>query len=372
MKTRLLRNFLFIAFATLMFLSCAKKEEPAPVEPIIELKHRILVLDTSLSMVGKGGSNIMPQVKESLYRFVDKFNVGDSFTFATFDTEVKFYPTIVIADESDKEVVKKYISIVEAKGQWTYTMLMFADVLAKADELGRSDTSKKIEIVVLTDALDDPPPSAKKKSLDIKALSKGYSTEDWFIYLVSLTDLKNSEQMKEIVGALPGAQVLQGAEDPNAALENISNQNSTIEQPKKESPLAKLWGFILVPFLLLVIIAIVYFKHISDIKLFGYLDYKNYSILGAKYEAINLQRFSSRSITIGRDSLCELRIPDFELNRPVVLEAKSIKGSIQIIVNSERGSKVEYLENKNDQFLSNGTRFRVGGYDFVYRVNSDV
>lgn len=369
MKTCMIRNFLIIAFATILVASCTKKETPAPVEPVVELRHRIIVLDTSLSMVGKGGKNIMPQVKDSLTRFVEKFNAGDTFTFVTFDSEVEFYPTVDIKNDSDKDIVKKYISMVEAHGQWTFTMQMFAEVLKKVNELEASDSTKQVEIIVLTDALDDPPPSERKKALDIKELSKGYSAQDWFIYLVNLSDLKNSDQMKEIIAAVPDINIIDpsNADDP---LKDIPSAESS-DSVKKPSPLAKLWGYILIPFLLLLIIAIVYFKHVSDIKLIGYIDYKNYSVLSATFETINLQRYASRSISIGRDSLCELRIPDFETNKPVILEARSIKGSIQVVINSERGSKVEYLENKSDQFLSNGTKFRVGGYDFIYRINAN-
>lgn len=371
MKTGILKTlFLLVFFAAFVF-SCSKKEEVAPVEPVVEYKHRIIVLDTSLSMIGKGGENIMPQVKESLVRFVDKFNVGDSFTFVTFDSEVEFYPTVDIQNDSDKEIIKKYISMVEAKGLWTFTMQMFGDVLKKANELELADSTKKVEIIVLTDALDDPPPAQRKKGLDIKEISKGYSAQDWFIYLVNLSDLKNSDQMKEIVGVIPDIKVVD-AQDGVDPLSTIPDNSESLDTPKSQSPLARLWGFILVPFLLLLIIAIVYFKHISDIKLIGYLDYKNYSVLSATYDTVNLQRFASRSISIGRDSLCELRIPDFEHNRPVILEARSVKGSIQVFVNSERGSKVEYLENKNDQFLTSGTKFRAGGYDFVYRIGANV
>ena len=72
-------------------------------------KDVILVLDTSLSMVGYQGKNIMDDVKKSVYTYIDSLQDGDRVTFVTFDEELKIYPQVVIDDQNDRDIVKKYI-----------------------------------------------------------------------------------------------------------------------------------------------------------------------------------------------------------------------------------------------------------------------
>jgi Mg-chelatase subunit ChlD len=70
-------------------------------------KDVILVLDTSLSMVGYQGRNIMDDVKRSVYTYIDSLQDGDRVTFVTFDEDLKVYPQIVIDDQNDRDIVKK-------------------------------------------------------------------------------------------------------------------------------------------------------------------------------------------------------------------------------------------------------------------------
>ena len=84
-------------------------------------KDLILILDTSLSMAGHGGKNILPQVKKSLPVYIEQLEDGDSITLLTFDTEVKVYPTVYIDDEKNKESLVDYIKNIKAAGKWTYT-----------------------------------------------------------------------------------------------------------------------------------------------------------------------------------------------------------------------------------------------------------
>ena len=158
-------------------------------------KDLVLVLDTSLSMAGYGGKNILPRVKESLPRFIDQLEEDDSITFITFDTDVKVYPRIVIEDESNREVIKKYISMVEARGKWTYTMRMMRTVFATAQELEDEYPDRERVIVVLTDALDDPPPWHAGAHFNIKSIAEEYSGKEWFIHFVSLGNLKQNKKI---------------------------------------------------------------------------------------------------------------------------------------------------------------------------------
>jgi uncharacterized protein YegL len=373
---------IFVLLSLLLGLNACKTEEPEQVEePKPPQKDVILVLDTSLSMVGKGAgsNNIMPQVKQSLDRYINEINQGDSFTFVTFDTIVEVYPTIQINDEGDKDILKKYVSIVDAEGLWTYTMEMMRNVLKIADDIQQQNnmnnqSERKEVIIILTDALDDPPPSDRAAQLDIKSLAGQHSGEDWYIFFVNLGELASNEQIQQLREELQliskNAEVIT-TDDPAQAMDTVNNTGNTQTQttssddvPIYQSP----WFYLVLVLLVLIAILVVYFQYVSKIKLSGYIEYKNKVVLGATYSKANLTRYEERRVSIGRDSLCEVRIPDFESNKPIVLEAAMIKGQVQVFINTERGGRVSIIEGQSEPFLADGTRFEAGGYDFVFHT----
>ena len=67
-----------------------------------EQKDMILVLDTSLSMIGSGGRNIMAGVKEGLDKFIDQLEVPSSLS----RHRSKLYPIVYIHDKNDKDILK--------------------------------------------------------------------------------------------------------------------------------------------------------------------------------------------------------------------------------------------------------------------------
>ena len=97
MKTKYIVLHLVVIYV-LCFTLCT-------VDVLAKSKDLILVIDTSLSMVGYGGKNIMPLVKQSLPKFIDQLESDDSFTLVTFDTEIKIYPTVYIKHKSNKEKI---------------------------------------------------------------------------------------------------------------------------------------------------------------------------------------------------------------------------------------------------------------------------
>ncbi|HPG52628.1 MAG TPA: VWA domain-containing protein, partial [Spirochaetota bacterium] len=133
-------------------------------------KDIILVLDTSLSMVGQAGAqNILDKVKRSIGDYIGQVEEGDRVTFMTFDVDTRIYPTVLINDENDRDILKKYITMTEATGLWTYTYKMIVKVIETADSLEKEKDGRQTEIVIMTDAIDDPPPGDMKK-FDIHAL----------------------------------------------------------------------------------------------------------------------------------------------------------------------------------------------------------
>ncbi|HQP47371.1 MAG TPA: VWA domain-containing protein, partial [Spirochaetota bacterium] len=128
LRTRVFRMMVIVLIALpFILLNCSSDDNSGvPAGG----KDMILVLDTSLSMIGKGGGgkNIFPKVKDSLGKFISKLEEGDTLTVMTFDTGVTTYPTVKITGDNDKDIVKQYVSLVEAKGQWTHTMKMMKTV----------------------------------------------------------------------------------------------------------------------------------------------------------------------------------------------------------------------------------------------------
>jgi len=101
-------------------------------------KDIILVLDTSMSMIGRaGGKDILEKVKRSINDYIDQVGDGDRVTFVTFESDVKIYPTVLVDDDNDRDIIKKYISMTEATGLWTYTHKMIMKVFDEAEKLHR-------------------------------------------------------------------------------------------------------------------------------------------------------------------------------------------------------------------------------------------
>ncbi|MGL4369738.1 MAG: VWA domain-containing protein, partial [Spirochaetota bacterium] len=123
-----------------LFLLCAVAFSFVPYSAFARVENDfIIVLDTSSSMAGQGGKNIFDSVRASLNSYVDKIEEGDSLTFITFDSVVKLYPAVLIEDNNDRDIVKKYLSVVEAKGEWTYTLEMIRTVMKAARDLQAKD-----------------------------------------------------------------------------------------------------------------------------------------------------------------------------------------------------------------------------------------
>ena len=164
-------------------------------------KDIILVLDTSLSMVGQaGGQNILDRVKKSISDYISQVEDGDRVTFITFDVDTRIFPTVLVDDENDRDILKKYITMTQATGLWTYTYKMILNVIETANKLEKEKDGRQTEIVIMTDAIDDPPPGDSKK-FDVKQLVSKYGKKaDWWIYVLSFTNLKNSDAVKQRLG----------------------------------------------------------------------------------------------------------------------------------------------------------------------------
>lgn len=337
-------------------------------------KDMILVLDTSLSMVGYGGKDIFDQVKASLSRFVDKLEEGDSITFMSFDTEVKIYPRVVVNDENDKEIIKKYLSVIEAKGAWTYTMNMIKNVLSKAQELDVQEKERQKVIVIMTDALDDPPPHQRKHRFNVKEIASAYGGKDWFIFLVNLGDLKKNKRLVEVQkefkkSVSPYTKIIDAEKSPAKGIEkDLKKHIESSEEEKKlrERTFLASPYFIGIVVIIIVLLVLFYLKRLADLKVRGKLEYWNHELLDPYIENFDLTRQNARTVPIGKGISCLLNIRDIEITEPFKIVAEREKGKIQYSVVGGEGYTVDFVNREPGEFIQNGDMFKVSNYTFKY------
>lgn len=341
-----------------------------------ENKDLILVLDTSLSMVGYGGKNIFPKVKENLPRFIEQLEEDDTITFMTFDTDVKVYPTVYIDDEHDKDIIKKYISMTEARGKWTYTSEMLRHALEKAQDLEKKDEDRQRVIVVMTDALDDPPPGNRSDTVKIREIARPYSEKDWFILLMNFGEIKKNKALaKQIEGITKYTKVIdskisEGSQketdkDVQDAIEKDLKKNIEAMEAKKREESSPI-GAIIIAILIIaaILVFLFYLKRFSQLKVYGKLDYWDHTVISPYEKSYDLTRLNQREVAIGKQG--NLRLSDIEVNDPFVIAAVRDNGEIKLTLISGKGYNIEFVNREPGRFLQSGDMFKVANYTFRY------
>jgi uncharacterized protein YegL len=203
------KNYKFLLMLMIGFMLVFKpgSSNADNLDPILDPKVNndiILVLDTSYSMVGKPGKDIFDQVKNSIYWFIDnRVKDGDRIYFMTFDSDVKVFPEVIVDSKNDRDIIKKFISVIEAKGMWTYTLRMLSHVFDLADRLTQenadSKSKRKVAIFIMSDGLDDPPPASVRNKIKLSDVTDKYQGrgDDWWIYISNFQDLRNSKQLSD-------------------------------------------------------------------------------------------------------------------------------------------------------------------------------
>lgn len=338
-------------------------------------KDVILVLDTSLSMVGYQGKNIFESVKGSVNTYLDSLQDGDRVTFVTFDEEVKVYPQVLLDDQNDRDIVKKYISTTEAHGQWTHTLQMLKTVFALADQLTKESAEKNTElkrnvvIVIMSDGLDDPPPGKGKDRFDLKKVAEQYSGNDWWIYLVNLDELQKSKEisaaqknlMSELSKVSGNTSMLDGSNPDQAINDEIRKD---IERKEREQfyRLLTIVAGLLILILLIVLIVI----KIRSVKIKGHLEYWNHELLKPEVLTISLTNLAKKEIILGRTAACTAKVRDYESRVPFRLKAVKKGGQTLIRIDHEEGLDFGFKNKEGDGYLLNGDIFSASNISFRY------
>lgn len=230
--SRRLLFFLLALGAALAASAIARQQESAPKKQ--GAVDWILVLDTSASMRGAGGSrNIFDDVKASLEDFVRNARAGDSVTIYTFDRDTVTRPTVRISDETDKRDVFNIIRGIQATGDKTHTGKAIRDALLRAAELKqRSEAANRVPaIVLLTDGREDV--SGIQNPVSIPSNVELLSNTQPYIFFVSLGQ-EHDQQIENLIRALgPRSGVVRdrGAEQ----IAELANRIRPIVEPAAEA-----------------------------------------------------------------------------------------------------------------------------------------
>lgn len=368
-KTRYLKATLTTAFLLLLSFILLRADDAIARER----KDLILVLDTSLSMAGYGGKNIFSTVKGSLNKFIDQLDEGDSMSFITFDEEIKLFPTVLVEGKNDKDILKKYISMTEAKGKWTYTYEMIGAVLKKAQEMEQKDRKRQRVIVVLTDGIDDPPPGMMKKHFNVKDIASGYNGKDWFIYFVNLGQLKDNPKFARVKKELSEnvskhTKIVDVAgKTPEKAIENelMRDVKADIDQRDRMSFFTSAYFYALLAVIALIVILLV-LRRVMQVKVSGRLDYWDHTLMDPSVRSYDLSKHNARELMVGHGSGCALSIRDISIPEPFKLLARRGQGEVRIMLQPGKGYTLDFVKAEPHEFLVDGDIFKAGNYSFRY------
>jgi hypothetical protein len=160
----------------------------------------ILVLDTSASMHGAGGTaNIFDKVKEAISDFIRSAREGDTVTLYTFDRDTTLRSHIRISGEIDKKDLLKVVQDLPSEGDRTHTGKAIHDALERAIELRqRTDVvNRTVSIVLFTDGREDvrglTDPISIPSNIDLVPKAQPY------IFFVSVGVQEHEPQLESFV-----------------------------------------------------------------------------------------------------------------------------------------------------------------------------
>ncbi|HOT45973.1 MAG TPA: vWA domain-containing protein [Spirochaetota bacterium] len=328
-------------------------------------KDIIMVLDTSMSMIGRaGGKDILNDVKRSISDYIDQVEDGDRVTFVTFDTDVRIYPTVIVDDDNDRDILKKYITMTDATGLWTNTFKMITKVLESAENLDKKD-GRQTEIVIMTDAIDDPSPGDKKFDFVEFAKKYGKKSKLW-VYVLSFSPGMKSENAKKMEKELglvsDNVKVIQAGDPEKGKQELIQD-----EKERESAGRSILIPIIIAGACILLVLAILFLvKRLADLKVAGKLEYWNNEIIEPYMQYFDLARRPAREVMIGKGLGCVVNVRDITIKKPVMIKAIRHEGAVRMKLIDNENARVEMVNRQADGLLQDGDIFKVGNYTFKY------
>jgi len=133
---------------------------------------------------------VFPEVKTALKELVQATTAGDNVVLISYDAVVRTNPTSLIYGPQDKAALHRQIDELKAEGDYTYTAAAIQKGLAEAKRLddAQGDLKHTKVVVLLTDGLNDPPPSVRGKDSEVRLaeVAKRFEGMPWFVWQVQL------------------------------------------------------------------------------------------------------------------------------------------------------------------------------------------
>lgn len=339
-------------------------------------KDVILVLDTSLSMKGfgsGGAKDIFETVKNSVNGYIDnQLQDGDKVTFITFDNDVKMYPQVMLDDQNDRDILKKYISMTEAHGEWTHMLVMLQQVFAIAkkqtDDNTAANAKREVVIVIMTDGIDDPPPG--KETFTLKSVADQYQGNDqWWIYVVNLAQMAQTgkissslQQFSDNLKTVSDNTMILDGSDPDKAI----NEDMRQDMERRGLIQQKVIPGLAVILALAVLIGLFIYLRLKKLEIKGSLEYWNHELLKPEVYRVDLTPLGAREIVVGRVLGCNVKLRDYESRVPFSLKAKSQKGGVVLVLSHAEGLEVGFKNKEYDGIVNNGDIFTASNFSFRY------
>ncbi|WP_190348988.1 vWA domain-containing protein [Pseudanabaena cinerea] len=160
----------------------------------------ILVIDTSASMVGEGGTkNIFAQVKQTVSDFVNKSQIGDSITIFTFDKDTTLRSNLNINSQSEQQSANQIIQQLQATGQNTHIGKALQDALNYSIKLEsrHNNANRNTSIILFTDGIEDTTGITNPVSIPSNLALINNLNRKPFVFLVSLGEKVHESQLDQ-------------------------------------------------------------------------------------------------------------------------------------------------------------------------------
>ncbi|MCX8072737.1 MAG: VWA domain-containing protein [Candidatus Binatia bacterium] len=164
--------------------------------------HYVVLLDTSMSMVGRGdgkGRVLLPQVKEEIGKLLESLPAGSRVTIQPFDDGPKRQETFELPKE--KSAALQFVHGIEARGKRTCIYRTLKHVLSSWP--GSEDAG--VLVFLFTDGNNNcqPPPTLEEVNAEYRLRRGPY---DWMHYI--LLGLEIAPELEELLGREEGWKLL--------------------------------------------------------------------------------------------------------------------------------------------------------------------
>ena len=198
----------FVAFISLNYLTVvtnitnlsAQTQQPSAKGNV----DWILVVDTSASMIGEGGTkNIFGQVKETIAEFVNKSEAGDSLAIFTFDSDTILRSSLNVTGQIEQQSAKKIIQQLQATGENTHIGKALQDALKYSIKLESrpNAASRTTSIILFTDGIEDTTGISNPVSIPSNLALISNLNRKPFVFLVSLGEKAHESQLDQFANS---------------------------------------------------------------------------------------------------------------------------------------------------------------------------